>query len=74
MYAAQRPYASLTQEQIVDRVIRKGMRPTFPSAAPAAFVNLASRCWDADPKMRPSFVEISATLKEIINGEDGGGS
>ncbi len=31
------------------QVVHKALRPEFPAGSPAAFQQLAERCWSADP-------------------------
>jgi len=42
-------------------------RPTIPADCPEFLRLLITRCWDADPTKRPSFVEIL----EILSGANG---
>jgi len=42
---------------------KQGKRPTISYSTPLAVRNLIERCWDAAPKTRPSFEEISCIMK-----------
>jgi hypothetical protein len=41
MYTGQRPYGSLKQQQLVEEVVMRGLRPKFPSHTPYSYVSLA---------------------------------
>ena len=45
-------------------VLQKDLRPEIPKDTPEPFANLMRRCWDRNPKIRPSF-------KQILNELDG---
>jgi len=62
---SKRAYAGLPREAVIERVYKTGMRPRFPSTAPAQFVSLAEACWQTDPARRPSFNEISERLEQL---------
>eukprot|EP00775_Hariotina_reticulata_P012021 gene12021-12166_t len=60
---------------ILSRVV-EGMRPVFMApAVPGLYMELAKRCWDADPEKRPSFDDIVALLEAVVDDdrEAGGG-
>ena len=42
----------------------QGLRPTFRIKIPALLEELINKCWDADPKQRPSIEELYGTLKD----------
>ena len=41
MYTAQRPYGNMKQQQLVEEVVMRGLRPKFPAHAPPAYIQLA---------------------------------
>lgn len=43
--------------------IASGLRPPFPEDCPQYIRTLISRCWDIDPKERPTFVDVYKMLK-----------
>jgi serine/threonine protein kinase len=61
-------YAVLTGQDAFDgagkftiaSMIRDGTRPEFPAEAPAQLVELAKKCWNADPEKRP-------TARRVVN-------
>ena len=46
-------------------VLQKDLRPTIPSDTPDPFANLMRRCWDRNPKIRPSFKQILTELNAM---------
>jgi serine/threonine protein kinase len=64
-YTSKAPYAGLTREGIMERVLHRGGRPAFPSGAPRTYVELATACWAASPADRPSFDDIVGRLQEM---------
>lgn len=58
MYTGQRPYGNMKQQQLVEEVVMRGLRPKFPSHAPPAYVNLAQACWSGSAQARPTFDEV----------------
>ncbi|GIL56936.1 hypothetical protein Vafri_12222 [Volvox africanus] len=58
-------YLGLNSDQIIERVQRQGLRPAFPSDAPADFSALANRCWDSDPRRRPSAEELVQHMSNL---------
>lgn len=63
-----------TPTKLVQTVISDGLRPQFPDTAPAWYVALATRCWQPNPKQRPSFRKIIAALLDAgrKKGDPGG--
>jgi hypothetical protein len=51
--------------KVLQTIIGDGVRPQFPDAAPAWYVNLATRCWAGAPKSRPSFRRIVQALQSV---------
>jgi serine/threonine protein kinase len=55
--------------------VAKGMRPPIPEgeeACPMMLRRLMTRCWDPDPRKRPSFKEIEADIRKMAPRTDGG--
>lgn len=50
----------------VDAVCRKGERPPIPPDTLPLLKKLVERCWDRNPKKRPSFTEICGALDQIL--------
>ncbi|KAH7464677.1 hypothetical protein PRIC1_005708 [Phytophthora ramorum] len=53
--------------KIVQMVIRRSLRPTFTSDCPALVKELADRCLDADPDVRPSATELLRIIQRMQN-------
>ena len=41
------------------------LRPELPESCPKSLASLICKCWHTDPKQRPSFTEISTTLRYL---------
>mmetsp|Transcript_16992 Transcript_16992/g.50930 ORF Transcript_16992/g.50930 Transcript_16992/m.50930 type:complete len:923 (-) Transcript_16992:424-3192(-) len=66
VYTGQRVYSGLGRDAIIDCVYKRKGRPVFPLGAPQAYMALATACWDNNPRMRPSFVDILAKLTDML--------
>jgi hypothetical protein len=53
-----------TPEQIVDGVLRDGLRPQIPIDAPFLFIKLIESCWQTEAELRPSFEKIVRILSQ----------
>ncbi|KAI8999871.1 kinase-like domain-containing protein [Hyaloraphidium curvatum] len=51
---------------VLYNVAVKGVRPERPEGVPDAVWSLMERCWDQDPKKRPTFVQVAKELDEIV--------
>ncbi|GFR45644.1 hypothetical protein Agub_g7054, partial [Astrephomene gubernaculifera] len=47
------------------QVALRGLRPSFPPQTPPDFRRLAERCWQADPRSRPTFEAVLAELQRM---------
>jgi class 3 adenylate cyclase len=47
-------------------VLRDGMRPDIPDDAQDDYMRLMTNCWDQDPQLRPTFLEIMTRLESMI--------
>eukprot|EP00198_Chlamydomonas_reinhardtii_P011654 XP_001700991.1 predicted protein [Chlamydomonas reinhardtii] len=65
MFTGGHPYKGVPGALLGHTISREGKRPVFPLGTPAAFKDLAERCWAPDPGQRPSFEEILSTLTEL---------
>uniref|UniRef100_A0A8C5D8C9 Tyrosine-protein kinase receptor n=1 Tax=Gouania willdenowi TaxID=441366 RepID=A0A8C5D8C9_GOUWI len=61
---AEQPYQGLSNEQVLRFVMEGGLLEK-PQNCPDMF-ELMRMCWQYNPKMRPSFVEIISSLKEEL--------
>ncbi|KAG2762845.1 hypothetical protein JG687_00009201 [Phytophthora cactorum] len=53
--------------KIVQMVIRRNLRPTFSSDCPPLVKELADRCLDSDPDVRPSAMELLRIIQRMQN-------
>ncbi|XP_061835541.1 receptor-interacting serine/threonine-protein kinase 1 [Nerophis lumbriciformis] len=54
------PYANARNEDHISQCVRKGDRPAMdliPADTPAEILQLMERCWNHNPKQRPTFLE-----------------
>ncbi|GLI65793.1 hypothetical protein VaNZ11_009413 [Volvox africanus] len=66
------PFAGVPRAHIGHAITKEGRRPKFPPFAPRNYVALATRCWDPDAALRPSFEEVLTELvrlREELGGE-----
>jgi len=56
-----RPDRSMKQQQIVEEVVMRGLRPRFPSGTPRGYAELAQACWSGAATSRPSFEEVGSS-------------
>ena len=63
LVAQRRPFLDVSSFSLPDKVI-EGLRPEVPSDATEPLRSLMESCWATDPRDRPSFKSIAATLKK----------
>lgn len=59
-------YQGLLWGQVIQLVVVEGKRPDFEPHAPAAYKDLACKCWAKEPSTRPSFTSVVAHLEEML--------
>ncbi|MED6256852.1 Insulin-like growth factor 1 receptor, partial [Ataeniobius toweri] len=62
---AEQPYQGLSNEQVLRFVMEGGLLEK-PQNCPDMLFNLMRMCWQYNPKMRPSFVEIISSIKDEL--------
>jgi serine/threonine protein kinase len=68
--ALEPPFGFYTEDMIMDRVFKRGSRPAVFDSWPESIGDLMKRSWSADIAGRPSFAEISSTLKlELVSND-----
>ncbi|GLI59315.1 hypothetical protein VaNZ11_001169, partial [Volvox africanus] len=70
VYTGKAPYAEHANNNFRDvpyRVVREGLRPTFPSTTPLAFKSLAQACWSTDASRRPTAAMLVASLQRLMD-------
>jgi len=70
MYTGARPYGSMKQQQIVEEVVMRGLRPRFPPGTPRGYAELAQACWSGAATSRPSFEEVLDILQTMLQAID----
>eukprot|EP01112_Ceratiomyxa_fruticulosa_P015698 TRINITY_DN4655_c0_g2_i1.p1 TRINITY_DN4655_c0_g2~~TRINITY_DN4655_c0_g2_i1.p1 ORF type:complete len:855 (-),score=165.24 TRINITY_DN4655_c0_g2_i1:85-2649(-) len=58
------PYEDLEPINIAIGVLHEGLRPPISPTTPKVYADLMEKCWNADPKLRPTFSEIFEILQE----------
>ncbi|XP_008781707.1 serine/threonine-protein kinase STY13 [Phoenix dactylifera] len=65
------PFQNMTAVQAAFAVVNKGVRPIIPQDCLPALAEIMTRCWDANPDVRPTFAEVVRMLEsaemEIVN-------
>ncbi|KAM9342600.1 mitogen-activated protein kinase kinase kinase 20 [Pholidichthys leucotaenia] len=61
------PFKGLEGLQVAWLVVEKNERLTIPSCCPSSFAELMRKCWATEPKERPVFKQILATLESMSN-------
>ncbi|AQK50105.1 Serine/threonine-protein kinase HT1 [Zea mays] len=59
------PFANMTAVQAAFAVVNKGVRPAIPHDCLPALGEIMTRCWDANPEVRPPFTEIVRMLEQV---------
>ncbi|KAM6948345.1 mitogen-activated protein kinase kinase kinase 12-like [Aplochiton taeniatus] len=61
------PFKGFEGLQVAWLVVEKQERLTIPSSCPVSFAELMRKCWQGDPKERPVFKQVLATLESMSN-------
>ncbi|CAM8959889.1 unnamed protein product [Rhodiola kirilowii] len=57
------PFPNMTAVQAAFAVVNKGVRPIIPNDCLPVLSEIMTRCWDANPDVRPSFSEVVRMLE-----------
>ena len=47
-------------------VLTRGLRPRVPPDCPQDYAALMEACWQAEPRLRPSFADIVEELQRMV--------
>ncbi|CAN4086668.1 unnamed protein product [Withania somnifera] len=61
----QQPWGGMNPMQVVGAVGFQHRRLNIPDDMDPSIADIIRRCWQTDPKLRPSFAEIMAALKPL---------
>ena len=65
-----KPFANVAHDLELIFEILDGKRPEITEDTPECFAILMKRCWDPDPKKRPSITEICKTFNDWLFTRD----
>ncbi|CAN6580060.1 hypothetical protein ACFX13_032207 [Malus domestica] len=57
------PFQNMTAVQAAFAVVNKSVRPNIPNDCLPVLCEIMTRCWDANPDVRPSFTEVVRMLE-----------
>ncbi|OVA19312.1 Protein kinase domain [Macleaya cordata] len=57
------PFQNMTAVQAAFAVVNKGVRPIVPNDCLPVLSEIMTRCWDANPEVRPPFTEVVRMLE-----------
>ena len=57
------PFQNMTAVQAAFAVVNKGVRPIIPTDCLPVLSDIMTRCWDANPDVRPPFMEVVRMLE-----------
>ena len=60
------PFQNMTAVQAAFAVVNKGVRPNIPNDCLPVLSEIMTRCWDANPDVRPPFTHV---VKMLENAE-----
>ena len=64
--SGERPFKDLTLPELKVVVIEQRQRPKIPEDWNLKWSGLIRRCWDQDPEMRPTFLELQESLSSGV--------
>lgn len=62
-----KPFHGMAAYHVVEAVVQRNERPVWPKDGFDAIKDLAHRCVDRDPAMRPSFIDIVEDLRDLVD-------
>jgi len=59
------PFKGMQSYHVVIGVASQGLRPAIPTYVPLPLAEIIETCWCEDPKSRPTFLQLIATLEAL---------
>jgi hypothetical protein len=69
-FTGQRAFANLPRASLPRHITKAAGRPSWPSATPPTYQQLATECWAPDPGQRPGFDQIVKRLTGMLAEEE----
>ncbi|BAS96919.1 Os06g0232100, partial [Oryza sativa Japonica Group] len=66
LFTLLQPWEGMNPMQVVGAVGFQQRRLDIPAHVDPTIAEIIRRCWQTDPKMRPSFSEIMSSLKPLL--------
>ncbi|KAF9528867.1 kinase-like domain-containing protein [Crepidotus variabilis] len=66
IYTGLVPFSDVPQRAFYRVVIDREERPEYPNSMSSPLWVLVQECWDQDPKSRPTFLEVEASLLPMV--------
>lgn len=61
------PFAEIPERNLVYKLATQNIRPPIPKDAPPDYVRLMERCWDRDPRRRPTAAQVLQDITNMLN-------
>ncbi|EFH66522.1 kinase family protein [Arabidopsis lyrata subsp. lyrata] len=65
LFTLQQPWGKMNPMQVVGAVGFQHRRLEIPEFVDTGIADIIRKCWQTDPRLRPSFAEIMASLKQL---------
>ncbi|KAL0694776.1 hypothetical protein Bca4012_061956 [Brassica carinata] len=65
LFTLQQPWGKMNPMQVVGAVGFQHRRLEIPESVDPRIADIISKCWQTDPRLRPSFAEIMTSLKQL---------
>ncbi|KAJ4916086.1 Protein kinase superfamily protein [Raphanus sativus] len=65
LFTLQQPWGKMNPMQVVGAVGFQHRRLEIPESVDPRIADIISKCWQTDPRLRPSFAEIMNSLKQL---------
>eukprot|EP00210_Caulerpa_lentillifera_P000953 g923.t1 len=65
LWSGETPFRNMRYAEVMRAIVVDDRRPEYDGDAPPEYVSLSLRCWDKDPRRRPSFDHVLEELDEF---------